>query len=284
MEKTILQLNNRLPFTCSRKGTCCFGKQVLINPWELSSLAHAKGISASEFANQYGEYYGTKIKFNGTVKFKNRSSCSLYTENFGCSLHSGRPLACRLYPIGRQLQSNKVQYIFEGQEFPCLKDCAEVKQLPFMTVKEYLQDQKAEEFENAQDLYLELVQSIADIAFTLLFETGLKDTLIKSTIKKWTDLSESGIETLISEISADWLDWTIQPGTKYTDNSEEYIRVHAEYLQIKVQNKLEGPSSPMDFVSNSVNAFAAALILSFSLGVDYHQLGTHWIETANSQS
>ena len=40
MQNTKLHFNDLLPLTCSRKGTCCHGNQVLLNRWELFCLEH----------------------------------------------------------------------------------------------------------------------------------------------------------------------------------------------------------------------------------------------------
>ena len=89
-------------------------------------------------------------------------------ENFGCSVYEGRPLACRLFPLGRYIQNSEAHYMFEGTIFPCLAECSEVTNLHSMTVTNYLSGQETELFEKAVDTYLGMVQNIADIAFTLL--------------------------------------------------------------------------------------------------------------------
>ena len=72
-------------------------------------------------------------------------------------MHLGRPLSCRLYPLGRQIQSEEIHYMFQGEEFPCLEGCPEVAELPLLSVEEYLNDQGTTKFEQAQDEYLELM-------------------------------------------------------------------------------------------------------------------------------
>ena len=129
MQTTKLSTQSILPLTCSRSGTCCFGKEVMLNPWELLSFSREKKITPIEFRDLYCDFGGIRLTFNGKEDKKGQKSCSQYINNFGCSVHSGRPLACRLYPLGRQIQSNKAHYIFEGKQFPCLTDCNEVLEL-----------------------------------------------------------------------------------------------------------------------------------------------------------
>ena len=110
---TILHLDQKLPLTCTRKGTCCHGNQVVLNPWELHRLAFEKQISTREFRDLYCDWNGILLKFDGEKDQRGKSACSQYIANFGCSLHEGRPLACRLFPIGRQIQYETIQYIFK---------------------------------------------------------------------------------------------------------------------------------------------------------------------------
>lgn len=279
MNHTTLGFQDVLPLTCSRRGSCCFGKNVRINPWELATLANTKGISVSEFIENYCECGGTKLIFNGSSSDRGEKACSQYIDNFGCSLHTGRPLVCRLYPIGRHLQNNQVNYIFEGREFPCLRDCAEVTELPLMTIGEYLDGQQTELFENAQDLYLELLQEIADIAFTLLLETGLSEKDRLDTLNLWTNLKELKAEELSLRLNKDWTALLIQPLIRYSSNPEDFIRLHTTYIQEQVQQLLNMETS-ISFAQVSIQAYASALLLAYSLGVDYQSLGDHWISIA----
>lgn len=282
MTNTLIHPQDKLPLTCSRTGTCCFGKQVRLNPWELATLAHAKQISVKEFGERYCDLGGTRLVFDGALSARGEKACSQYVENFGCSLHPGRPLVCRLYPIGRRRQHDKIQYIYEGEEFPCMNGCPEVTNLPFMTTEEYLQGQQTEKFENAQDLYLELMQSIADIAFTLLLETGLAESGDTDTLRQWRKLSNLPTEALVEALNPEWHELLMQPGIAFTDNETSFIEQHAALLQEVVQEKFNSLQSLQDYSRMSVDAMATALLLGFGLGTDTNALGAHWIETAKA--
>ena len=171
MQTTKLTRQHILPLTCSRSGACCHGNQVWLNPWEVHCLAKEKKMTPREFRDLYCEFGGIRLKFNGKVGWGNKQACSQYCDGLGCSVHLGRPLACRLYPLGRQIQSNEVHYMYQGNQFPCLDECPEVIDLPHLSVEEYLNGQATEAFEKAQDVYLKLMKNIADIAFELLLET-----------------------------------------------------------------------------------------------------------------
>ncbi len=282
MITTKLNPEDKLPLTCSRTGTCCHGKTVWLNPWELALIAREKKISRSEFIDLYCDFGGIKLKFEGEKGWKEMKSCSQYIPNFGCSVHLGRPLACRLYPLGRQIQSEKVHYIHEGKEFPCLEGCPEVVNLPFMTVGEYIHDQSAGEFENSQDLHLELMQKLADIAFELFLDTGLAQSGDTETLQEWTKLGDLTPDELNLKIGKDWLKALVLPEITEIDNAISFTSKHTELLLTKAQEQYGSLTTFNEVRDASVQIMGVALQLSRSFGADPKSLSTHWVETAIS--
>ena len=87
MQTTKLTSKSILPLTCSRSGTCCFGKAVMLNPWEIVCFSKAKKITPREFRDLYSEFGGIQLRFDGKEDKKGQKSCSQYIPNFGCSVH-----------------------------------------------------------------------------------------------------------------------------------------------------------------------------------------------------
>ncbi len=281
MITTKLTLHDKLPLTCSRTGTCCHGKSVLLNPWELMCLAREKKITPREFRNLYCEFGGIRLKFNGAVGWKNQQACSQYITGFGCSVHLGRPLACRLYPLGRQIQSEKVHYMHEGNEFPCLEGCPEVTGLPYLTVGEYLAGQVTEKFEIAQDAYLDLMQNLADIAFELLLDTGLAESGDIKTLPLWRKMGSELPEVLADRIGQEWMDSLMLP--EISDNLEDpvsFARKHNELLQAKAQQQFGTAQTNQELHQASVLIMGVALHLARGLGANPETLAEHWITIA----
>lgn len=281
MQTTKLNIQSKLPLTCSRTGTCCHGKQVLLNPWELVCLAKEKKLSPQEFRDQYCEFGGIRLLFNGKTGWKKQQACSLYIEDFGCSVHSGRPLSCRLYPLGRQIQSKEVHYIYQGDKFPCLEGCPEVIDLPQLNVGEYLKRQVTDKFETAQDEYLELMQNIADIAFELLLDTGLATSGDKKTLPVWKIMGHELPEVLAERIGDEWLDCLMIPEISDTDNDPiRFVQKHKEVLFLKAQEKFGALQTNQELHEASVLIMGVALHLARSIGADPETLAQHWIDTA----
>jgi len=281
MEITRLNLQDKLPLTCSRRGTCCHGNLVMLNPWELATIAREKGITPGEFRDLYCEYGGIRLRFDGAVGWREKKACSQYIGDFGCSVHLGRPLACRLFPLGRLIQSEKVHYMYQGTEFPCLEGCPEVTGLPLLNVGEYLKGQETERFEKAQDEYLDVMQSLADMAFELLLDTGLAESGDTETLPMWRKMGNELPDILADRIGQEWMDSLMIP--EIYDDTEDpvsFARKHKDLLQLKVQEKFGALQTFQEIHKACVFIMGVALHLARSLGANPQILAEHWIDTA----
>jgi uncharacterized protein len=280
---TKLNIQDKLPLTCSRTGTCCHGKLVLLNPWELACLAREKKITPREFRDLYCEFGGIRLRFDGEVGWKGQHACSQYIENFGCSVHVGRPLSCRLYPLGRQIQSEEAHYMYQGNVFPCLEGCPEVTKLPHLSVGEYLKGQLTDKFEKAQDEYLEVMQNLADIAFVLLLDTGLAKSGDKETLALWRKMGNENPEVLAARIGHEWIDCLMLPeNSNDLEDPVSFARKHNDLLQLKAQEKFGTLQTNRELHEASVLIMGVALHLARGIGADPKILADHWIDTAKS--
>ncbi len=283
MITTKIHLGDYLPLTCSRKGTCCHGNQVFLNPWEIVSLANEKKCSVIEFIENYTDLKGLKLRFDGVKNQIGKAACNLYIDDFGCSIHNGRPLACRLFPIGRQIQENEIRYIYQGTEFPCLDGCLEVLELPKLTVNDYLSGQETDLYEQAQDEYLEVMQNLADIAFTLLLDTKLAESNEPETLIEWGKMSKESVEQILNRIDSEWLKLLMTPSiNEFLHEPIEFARKHNELLQSKAQEQFEQIESLSELSKASVQTMAITLFLAKGIGADPTALIEFWIETAKS--
>jgi Fe-S-cluster containining protein len=284
MQTTKLTSKSILPLTCTRSGTCCFGKAVMLNPWEIVCFSIDKKITPREFRDLYCEFGGIQLRFDGKEDKKGQKACSQYRDDFGCSVHEGRPLACRLYPLGRQIQFDKALYIFEGTTFPCLTDCAEVLELPKLSVGEYLKGQKTDKFETAQNEYLIMMQNIADIGFELFLDSGLAESGDTKTLKAWRKLGNESSELSAEKIGKSWMDLLMIPEiTDETENPIAFAKKHNELLLLKAQEKFGSLQTFEELHKASVLIINIALHLAKGLGADIKGISEHWIEIAKSQ-
>lgn len=278
---TKLTPTENLPLSCSRSGTCCFGKQVYINPWELACMAQAKELTPTEFRDQYCELGGIRLRFDGASSFKGMFACSQYIPDFGCSIHSGRPLVCRLYPLGRQKQNNKQHYMFQGHKFPCLENCPEVLDLPQMSVTEYIAGQEAKDFELAQDEYLEIMQNLADAAFVLLLESGLSESGDRETLNLWQEMGNEKPQLLVERLGQEWINRLMLPALADSlEDPKTFSQRHYDLLLEEAEGSLSTLETLSDYSSASGLMMGLALHLGRSLGAKPSELVEHWIATA----
>lgn len=281
MQTHKLSPQDKLPLTCSRTGNCCFGKIIYLNPWEVFHLAKEKKNTPREFRDLYCDFGGIRLKFDGKVGYKNQAACSQYVDGFGCSVHLGRSLACRLYPLGRQIQSEEVHYMYQGDEFPCLDPCPEVINLAQFAVGEYLEGQQTGMFEKAQDSYLEVMQNIADMAFELLLDTGLAESGDKKTLAEWRKMGSELPEVLASRIGQEWIDCLMIPNISEAD-SIVFVTKHNELIQLKAQEKFGALQTHKDLHEASVLIMGVALHLARGLGANPKELSELWIDIAKN--
>ncbi len=281
MKTTKLSLKDQLPLTCSRTGTCCHGKMVWINPWELANLAHAKEVSPKEFRDVYCEFGGIRLAFNGKKGWREQSACSQYIEDFGCAIHTGRPLACRLFPLGLHREGEQRYYMYHGEEFPCMDGCPEVVDLPSHSVEEYVSGQETKRYEAGQDAYLELMENLADGAFALLIDSGLADTGDRETLRLWRKMGAEKPQKLSKRIGEEWLSRLMLPQiTDSLDTPKEFARLHYNLLQVESQKAFGTLETIEEFRNASVLMMSLALHLGRGLGANPQDLSEHWIATA----
>ncbi len=80
-------------YRCNQCGRCCQDKVITLSPYDVISIARASGLSTGEVVQHY------TIRRGSILRFLPEGRCAAL-EGVRCSLHRGRPLACRLYPLG----------------------------------------------------------------------------------------------------------------------------------------------------------------------------------------
>jgi len=280
--------DDRLPLTCSRGGTCCHGNRIGVNPWELATLAGARGLTPTAFRERFTSEGGTVLRFDGPPDARGLAACSQYASEVegnaaGCVVHVARPLACRLYPLGRRQQSGAATYMHLGKTFPCLAGCPSVATLPQRTVAEYLASQDVAWAEAAHDAYLEVMQHLADAALVLLLDSGLAATGDRLTLRRWRKLGGSTADQRIAAIGPTWLDRLTTPALDVSPTAPDaFVAAHLSALQATAQAELASLSDAAAIRDAAVLMMALALHLGRALGTESAPLADHWIATARA--
>ncbi|MFH1033743.1 MAG: YkgJ family cysteine cluster protein [Pseudomonadota bacterium] len=133
-------------FICQQCSRCCQHQAIQINPYEILCLARHLGLSTGQFMARHTTNGGLFLRFN------DQGACVFLGEQ-GCGVHPERPLACRLYPLGREVDPP------DGESFDLLErhpDCA-ARVGGQGLLGQYLEQQGAGRFLAAADLYLAVV-------------------------------------------------------------------------------------------------------------------------------
>ena len=80
-------------YQCNACGRCCYNQVITLSPYDIIRLARAAQISTTETIARFTLRRGSLLRFdlNGTCHA---------LDGARCTVHPGRPLACRLYPLG----------------------------------------------------------------------------------------------------------------------------------------------------------------------------------------
>ena len=86
-------MNRSSPFSyeCNACGRCCRDKVIPLSPYDLIRITKAAGVTPGVARDRYTIRRGSILKFD--------QSCTALAGT-SCTIHPGRPLACRLYPLG----------------------------------------------------------------------------------------------------------------------------------------------------------------------------------------
>src|ERR1700733_5232737 len=80
-------------YQCNLCGRCCNDKVITLSPYDVIRMARARALSTGDIIRRY------TIRRGSILRFLPEGMCAALDDT-RCTLHGGRPLACRLYPLG----------------------------------------------------------------------------------------------------------------------------------------------------------------------------------------
>jgi Fe-S-cluster containining protein len=84
---------DKFSYLCNRCGLCCRDKVIALSPYDVIRIARAARVDTGEAVARYTKRRGSLLRFLSDGR------CAAL-ENTHCTIHQGRPLACRLFPLG----------------------------------------------------------------------------------------------------------------------------------------------------------------------------------------
>ncbi|MFZ1887512.1 MAG: YkgJ family cysteine cluster protein [Candidatus Binataceae bacterium] len=235
-------MNRATPFSydCKACGKCCRDKVIALAPYDLLKIARAAGVSTREAIARFTLRRGSILKFDA------EGACTML-EGVRCGIHEGRPLACRLYPLGIERGADG-----RGERFVRLEPAPGSLGVygDDGTVGDFLEAQDVAEFLDANDRYRRLVARMrARIAELVDFEKIEPREFWRCATRE--ALAESGYDpNPLIDVLFD-LDGLV--GRR--DDEEAEMFVHLAALSIRV-----GKSADAAAIA------AAAVMLAVSLG------------------
>src|SRR5271155_3892005 len=85
--------SSRFSYECNACGRCCRDKVITLSPYDVIRIAEAAEITPAAAVARYTTRRGSILKFAADGR-------CVALEGARCTVHRGRPLACRLYPLG----------------------------------------------------------------------------------------------------------------------------------------------------------------------------------------
>ena len=152
LKRTRLSPLSEFSFRCARCSQCCRDKKIQVNPYEIARIAGNRGISTSDCIARF-------TRDGGTYLSQDEKGDCVFQGPDGCSIHPDRPLVCRLYPLGRQVNGLGDESFSEVDPIP---PCPGERNAQG-TIAEYLAAQETGPFVAAADEYLRLFIEVGDI-------------------------------------------------------------------------------------------------------------------------
>jgi Fe-S-cluster containining protein len=149
-----------LELSCGPDGcdaNCCAnGPPIVLNPYEISRICAAADLTYEDLLDivESGRVGGFPL-----IMLPRDPACCFRTEN-GCRIYEARPLACRLFPLGRVFHNGRSHIVL-----PVRNRCAGLVHAPARTVADYLKDQKTPIYIKMADTWIEFVSEMEELRF-----------------------------------------------------------------------------------------------------------------------
>ena len=154
-DAAVLTESHLLQLSCGTHGcssNCCTKSvPIILNPYEIALISRESGMTYEDMLDIV-----ETDRANGfpLVMLPRDPACYFWSER-GCRIYRARPLACRLYPLGRVFDSGRSHIVR-----PELNICSGLAPSPSRTVAEYLASQDVDVQIRMADLWIEFVSEM----------------------------------------------------------------------------------------------------------------------------
>lgn len=154
-EAAVLAETDLMQLSCGINGcssNCCAkSAPIILNPYELALICRASGMSYEDLL----DFVDTdRAKGFPLVMLPRDPACHFWTGK-GCRIYNARPLACRLFPLGRVFDNGRSHLVL-----PKLNVCRGLTSSSTKSVLDYLRDQDTALFIEMADQWIAFVSEI----------------------------------------------------------------------------------------------------------------------------
>lgn len=157
-DAAVLSESDLLQLACGSAGcsaNCCTkSAPIILNPYEIALMCRESGISYEDLLDVVET---DRAKAFPLVMLPRDPACHFWTSK-GCRIYQSRPLACRLYPLGRVFDHGRSHIVQ-----PELNICSGLVSSPAGTVGNYLASQDVEIQIRMADRWIEFVSDIEQL-------------------------------------------------------------------------------------------------------------------------
>lgn len=136
-------------FHCSHCNNCCKEMTIVLNPSDILRISEFLKIGINEFHAKYTYFETEQDSGIPLCKLRMQPDCMFLIKE-RCSIHSARPVACKMFPISAKLslENGNVKKELSLREF----DCKGIGKGKAYSCKEYFAESGAEQdFEQAKE-------------------------------------------------------------------------------------------------------------------------------------
>ncbi len=154
-EARVLSESDPVQLSCGVNGcssNCCTkSAPIILNPYEIALICRESKLSYEDLLDIVET---ERAKGFPLVMLSRDPSCHFWTGR-GCRIYRSRPLACRLYPLGRVYNDGQSHIVL-----PDLNVCSGLASSPETSVADYLREQDTALFIQMADRWIEFVNEI----------------------------------------------------------------------------------------------------------------------------
>lgn len=157
-EAAVLAESDLMQLSCGVDGcdsNCCKASApIVLNPYEISLICRETTMSYEDLLDIVDT-----DRANGfpLVMLPRNPVCRFWTDS-GCRIYNARPLACRLFPIGRVFDGFQSRLVLPGRNI-----CQGLAPAPAGTVADYVKTQDAAMQIQMADRWIEFVNAIEEL-------------------------------------------------------------------------------------------------------------------------